>query len=182
MRHGCEVCKSPAIQNAPVCDLLCMWQLCWSRQETRRRFLWRCVHGDVHLTAAQNRYVFVVLYLVFVVELNCRYTETNVSGWRCLINGMVTHSNSLQSTGRSVRLIPVAARSKVWVCGQLYVGTARLNSAGDVVGCRVFCERCVTSRGPCFGPIPLSRGVLHSICDWLSVIKFNSNVYTIVSR
>jgi hypothetical protein len=43
--------------------------------------------------------------------------------------------------------IPLAARSKAWVCGRTLVGVAGSNAAGDVDVC---CECCVLlGRGPC---------------------------------
>jgi len=47
------------------------------------------------------------------------------------------------------RPIPVAARSKVWVCGRWLAGIEGLNPAGSVS-----CECCALSgRGLCDGPI-----------------------------
>ena len=48
--------------------------------------------------------------------------------------------------------MPVAARSKAWVCGRLLVGIAGSNPAG---GMDVCCDYYVLSgRGLCDGPIP----------------------------
>jgi hypothetical protein len=47
--------------------------------------------------------------------------------------------------------IPVAARSKVWVCGRSLVG---INGSNSVGGMGVFCEFCVLSgRDICVGLI-----------------------------
>jgi hypothetical protein len=49
------------------------------------------------------------------------------------------------------RPIPVAARSKVWVCGRSLAGIASSNPARDM---SVSCECCVLScSGLCVGPI-----------------------------
>jgi hypothetical protein len=49
-------------------------------------------------------------------------------------------------------LIPVAARSKAWVCGHSFAGIMSSNTAGDM---DVYCEFCVllSGRGLCFGLI-----------------------------
>jgi hypothetical protein len=49
--------------------------------------------------------------------------------------------------------IPVAARSKVWVCGRSPAGIVGSNAAGGLDVC-LLCECCVLSgRGLCDGPI-----------------------------
>jgi len=76
--------------------------------------------------------------------------------------------------------IPVAMRSKAWVCGNSLAGTAGSKPAGAWMF--VSCKCCVLSgRSLCDGPIAHPEEpyrVFVCVCVSLSVIKSNNNLYT----
>jgi hypothetical protein len=64
-------------------------------------------------------------------------------------------------------LIPVAARSKAWICGRSLAGIAVLNPARGLDVC-VCCECCVLSgRGLCVGPITRPEESYWVRCVWV---------------
>jgi hypothetical protein len=96
-------------------------------------------------------------------------------------------SNVLQTSLRFISglnhysLVPVSARSKVWVCGPSVARIVGSNLAGLWIP--VFCECFVLSgRGPCVGLITRPEEsyrvyvcVCVCVCVWASVIRCNNN-------
>jgi len=79
----------------------------------------------------------------------------------------VLHEREIYRSCKPICLIPVAARSKAWVCGRLLAGIAGSNPAGAWMS--FSCERHVLSGIDLRRADYLSRGVIPSVM-YLSVI------------
>jgi hypothetical protein len=61
--------------------------------------------------------------------------------------------------------VPVAARSKAWVCGRLLAGIQSSNAAGGMDGCRE-CS-VLSGRGICVGLITRPKESYRVWCGWV---------------